>query len=963
MSANPASPGQQSPRAITPSVNGWHGDFLESEYQRFKADPSAVNADTRAFFQGFDLAISGVSHTPAEGTASPFQAAVDDLINTYREIGHLAAKLDPFGRERARPAALSLAAHGLSEADLPRLAQSGLTGLGESATLADVVSHLEQTYCRSIGIEFMHIPSAEERQWFLQKFEHTRGAQPLSRVERVWVLDQLARAEVFEAFLAKRYGSEKRFSLEGGTSFIPLCNAIVDRASELGVDEMVLGMAHRGRLNGLINIMGKTYEQVFTEFEDNWEAGFADGGGDVKYHRGYSNRRQLANGKIVLLSMASNPSHLESVNAVCLGRCRAKQRLYNDKNRTRVLPLLVHGDGALPGQGVVAETLNMSQLEGYKVGGAIHVVINNLVAFTTAPEDDRSTHYCTDIAKFIDAPVLHVNGEDPEACVTAARLAIEYRQAFKKDIFIDMYCYRKYGHNEGDEQSFTQPILASLIKSRPTTLALYTERLLAEKIIEAAEAKAITDRLDAALDSAQSIAKKEPQVPTIDPGNARWKGMTHEFSFEPVKTGVSMAMLEEVCKALGSAPEGFAVNPKLKGLLDERATLTVKGEVNHANGELLAIGTLLLEGTPVRLTGQDCRRGTFTQRHAVIRDVNTGQPYVALNEMREQMDPSGPLDQKSDDGRTKQARFCVYDSPLSEFSVMGFDYGYSMAYPNMLVMWEAQFGDFANGAQVMIDQYIASSEIKWNRWSGLVLLLPHGYEGAGPEHSSCRLERFLMLCADENIQVIYPTTGAQIFHALRRQLKRNFRKPLIVATPKSMLRTPTAKVEELVNGAFQEVIDDPAFPKDADVKSVKRVCFCSGKVYYELAERRRLLNRKDIAIVRLEQLYPFHEQAIKAVNERYPKAADRVYVQEEPRNAGCYLFVADQFRERLGINLPYIGRHASATPAVGSKKADKHQQEDVISQAIGPKPKEAKDADKKPAPEAKPQTAKPVGKA
>jgi 2-oxoglutarate dehydrogenase E1 component len=939
---NPGTSGSSSaPRATLPSVNGWNGDYLEGEYQRFKSDPASVAPDTRAFFQGFDLALSGGGAPAASGTASPFQSAVDELIETYREIGHLAARLDPFGRERPRPAALSLAAHGLSDSDLTRRATSSLSGKTESVTLADVVAHLEQTYCTSIGIEFMHIPSAEERRWFLERFEAVRGMPKPGREERVWVLEQLTRGETFEAFLAKRYGSEKRFSLEGGISLIPLVNALIDRASDLSVDEMVVGMAHRGRLNVLINVLGKTYEQVFTEFEDNWEAGFADGGGDVKYHRGYSTTRALANGKTMHLSMASNPSHLESVNAVCLGRCRAKQRLRNDTDRRRVTPLLIHGDGALPGQGVVAESLNMSRLEGYTVGGSVHVVINNLIAFTTVPEDGRSTTYCTDIAKFIDAPILHVNGEDPEACVAAARLAMEYRQTFRKDIFIDLWCVRKYGHNEGDEQSFTQPTLAAMIKAKPTTLSVYTERLLAEKVISAAQAKEIADRLDAALDQAQTAAKKEARVPTINPGGDRWRGTTGELSFAPVETGVPLETLREVCAALGRVPEGFTVNPKLKGLLEERAGLVESGQVSHANGELLALGTLLLDNIPIRLSGQDSRRGTFTQRHAVVRDFNSGEPYVGLNHMRDLSDPAGDREQKGPDGRTKQARFCVYDSPLSEYSVMGFDYGYSMADPNMLVMWEAQFGDFANTAQVMVDQYLAASEIKWHRWSGLVLLLPHGYEGAGPEHSSCRLERYLQLCADDNMQVVYPTTGAQMFHLLRRQVKRPFRKPLIVATPKSMLRTPTARIEELTRGSFQECMDDPAFTGDGDRKKVKRVIVCSGKVYYELAERRRVLGRTDIAIVRLEQLYPFHEELVREILDRYPKAAERVYVQEEPRNAGCYLYVADVFRERLGTNLAYIGRDPSATPAVGSKRADKYQQEAVISAAIGPKPKDA----------------------
>ena len=927
-------------RSLSPAVNSWQGEYLEGQYNAWKADPESVPADLAAFFRGFDLGLAGgTSPEPLGGEASPYQRAVDELINAYREQGHLAAQLDPFGRPRQRPEALNPVRYGLTPTDLAKPAQAALSGISGEATLAEVISHLEDTYCRSVGIEFMHIQNVEERQWFLEQFEHTRGVVAMSSAEKVAVLEDLSRGEFFEAFLAKRYGSEKRFSLEGGISLIPMMNQAIDHAGGRGVREVVIGMAHRGRLNVLINVMGKSYAQVFTEFEDNWEAGFADGGGDVKYHRGYSGDRTTTSGATVHLTLASNPSHLESVNAVVAGRARAKQRLAGDTARTTVLPVVMHGDGAVAGQGVVAECLNMSRLEGYTVGGTLHVVINNLVAFTTLPEDGRSTTYCTDIAKSADCPIIHVNGEDPEACAQVARLAIDYRQRFGKDVFIDLWCYRKYGHNEGDEQSFTQPTLAALIKSKQPALHHYTQKLVDSRVITPERAKAIADDLDANLDQAQAKAKSGPVTPTISPGEVLWKGIDNKFTFEPVKTAVSLEAIKTVCEAMGRAPEGFAVNPKLKALLEERAAMPVSGQISHAHGELLAYGTLILEGTHVRLSGQDCRRGTFTHRHAVIRDFNTGTPYVSLNNMRPLADRSSttPVD-------GKQSELTVFDSPLSEYAVMGFDYGYSMAHPNMLVMWEGQFGDFANGAQIMIDQYIASSEIKWSRWSGLVLLLPHGYEGAGPEHSSARLERFLSLCADDNMQVIYPTTGAQIFHALRRQLKAGYRKPLIVMSPKSLLRTPTSTIDELTSGSFQELIDDPAFTgKDAlDKKAVKRVIVCSGKVYFELVERRKALGIKDIAIVRVEQLYPFHAELAKQIIGAYPKTAERCYVQEEPRNAGAYIYAADFFREQAGIDLKYIGRHASATPCVGSKRADKAQQEAVLTAAIGAKPKDDK---------------------
>jgi 2-oxoglutarate dehydrogenase E1 component len=953
------------PRTVSPSVNGWQSEYLDAQYAQYKADPNSVPADMRAMFQGFDLALAGGAGAPMVGEASPFQSAVDELVTAYREVGHIAARLDPFGRQtEPRPVTLSLEVHGLTQADLSRNVDAEKLGIeGSVRTLGDVIAHMEKTYCGTVGIEFMHIQDAGERRWFLSRWEGTGGNTAHSRETQLAILDQLTRAEMFERFLQKRYQGEKRFSLEGGETLIPVMNAMVDALGAHGADEVVFGMAHRGRLNVLNNVMGKTYEQIFTEFEDNWEAGFADGGGDVKYHRGYSGDHLTPSGKNLHLTMASNPSHLESVAAIVCGRARGKQRLRGDKARKLTVPVVLHGDAAVAGQGVVAELLNMSRLEGYTCGGLIHIVINNLIGFTTLPQDARSTRYCTDVGKMIDAPIFHVNGEDPEACVTVARLAAEYRQQFGKDVFIDLVCYRKYGHNEQDEQSFTQPILAALIREQKGVLHNYAARLKASGVIDDARFDAVQAQIDKALEQAQQSAKSKAVVPTITPGGERWKGLTHAFSFDPGETGVPMSMLEEACAALGRVPAGFTVNPKLQALLKARSELcrpapgsTQPGSamISYADAETLAFGTLLLEGHPVRLSGQDCRRGTFSHRHAVVRDFTTGEPYTPLNKMREVGEYGTPTPPGSlgSDGKMRQARLCVYDSPLSEESVLGFDYGYSMSDPGMMVCWEAQFGDFVNGAQVMIDQYIVSSELKWGRWSGLVMLLPHGYEGAGPEHSSARLERFLELCGDENIQVINPTTAAQIFHALRRQLKRNFRKPLIVMTPKSLLREPTSKLAELIDGRFQELIDDPAFGKGsgewaADIKNVKRVIHCSGKVYFDLAKRRAELARRDIAIVRVEQLYPFHAKLAKEILARYPKNAEHVWAQEEPRNAGAFLFISDVYRTELGIELKYIGRDPSASPAVGSKRAHKHQQEDILEAAVGPKPKETGKDDKK----------------
>jgi 2-oxoglutarate dehydrogenase E1 component len=763
-----------------------------------------------------------------------------------------------------------------------------------------------------------------------------RGRIPLSREQKRHILEQLLNAEEFENFLQKRYADQKRFSLEGSESTIPFLDQLISGAADTGVEEIVLGMAHRGRLNVLNNIMGKTYEQIFTEFEDN--EGSNDGG-DVKYHRGYSGTRTTSSGKVVHMAMSSNPSHLESVDAVVQGRCRAKQRLRGDLERARVIPVLIHGDGALPGQGVVAEVLNLAYLDGYKVGGTLHVVINNLVAFTTSPEDGRSTHYCTDIAKMIAAPVFHVNGEDPEAVIATAQISVEYRQKFKRDVFVDLYCYRKYGHNEQDEATFTQPLLYALIRKKASVLKVYAEKLLAEGVIAESDMTEIRRRLDEALNRAQAAAQKTPYDPTIDPGGDRWRGMTGEYSHQPADTAVSMDVLKEVCTALGTVPEGFNLNPKLKGLLSGRANLPQTKAVSYADCETLAYGTLLLEGTAVRVSGQDVRRGTFSHRHAVLRDTQTGEPYMPLNHMREVGRPGTdmPPGSLSLDGHPRQSLLCVHDSPISEYSILGFEYGYSLADPNMLVLWEAQFGDFYNGAQIMVDQYLASGEIKWDRWSGVVLLLPHGYEGAGPEHSSARLERFLLLCANDNIEVVYPSTGPQMFHLLRRQVRRKFRKPLICLTPKSMLRVATGSIDELVTGRFQEVIDDPKFAGGASAKDVKRVVLCSGKVYFELADRRDKIGRGDIAIVRVEQFYPLHAAALKDIINRYPKNAELVWCQEEPRNAGGYLYMDDCVRNQLGIaKLGYIGREASATPAVGSKHAHKDQQEAVIAKAIGP---------------------------
>ena len=952
------------PRAVPPAVNSWNAEYLEQQYHQYCQDPASVPDDLRSFFQGFDLAVAtgrsdsppssgpptGVTSTGGHGPipadevreALRLQFGITNLIDSYRRRGHIAAQTDPFGRPPERAASITLEYHNLTKDDLVKLVSPGRLPLPDPSPVKDIIDLLEVMYCGTIGAQFMHIANEAERDWFVERFERERGVPNLSRGKRAHILEQLIKAEQFEVFLQKRYPGEKRFSLEGGESLIACLDALIEKAAELEAEEVVIGMSHRGRLNVLNNILGKSYEQIFTEFEDNWEENFVDGGGDVKYHRGYSGERPLYGGKTIHLAMASNPSHLESVDAVVHGRTRAKQRLRGDTQRRRVMPLLVHGDAAVIGQGIVQETLNYSQLEGYTTGGTVHVVVNNLIGFTTGPSDARSSRYCTDIGMMVETPIFHVNGDDPEAVVRVAEIAAEFRQKFGRDVFIDLLCFRKHGHNEQDEPSFTQPVVAKLIKQKEGVLKTYAERLLSEGVISVPDMEVISQRLNDALERAQEAARSTPKDPTIDPGSARWSGYANNYSFEPVVTGIDASTLNEICGAMSRVPDGFALNPKLKKLLSERGEIPDAGKLNHADAELIALGSLLLDGHAVRLSGQDCRRGTFSQRHVVLRDYNTGDPYTPLNAMRPIAERPDDAGRPTADGTApKQARFCIYDSPLSEEAVLGFEYGYSLADPRMLILWEAQFGDFNNGAQVLIDQYIASASLKWERWSGLVLLLPHGYEGAGPEHSSARLERFLQLCADDNMQVVYPSTAAQCFHMLRRQLKQPFRKPLIVMTPKSMLRIPTSSVSEILDGThFRNVIDDPSFESSSAKKSsVRRVVLCSGKIYHELSARREQASEGNIAIVRVEQLYPLDTQSIAAILGTYPADAELVWVQEEPRNMGAYLFVADLLRDTLNIDrLGYIGRSASASPAVGSKSIHKEQQEAILARAIAPAP-------------------------
>ena len=953
------------PEPVSPAVNGWNAEYLEAAYRRWKADPASAPPDMVRFFEGFDLAVAGGAGEALTGGARAAedhaQAGVSSLIQAYRDFGHLCAKIDPFGRERDRPASLDHRAHGLRDEDLDRTFDPGdLGGAGAAPmTLRAIVDTLERTYCGSIGIEVNQVTEIDERRWLENLMESTGNRPELSRAHRGHILYQLHRSELFERFCGKRYPGVKRFSLEGGESLIPMLDTFIERAGdEYEVREVVFAMSHRGRLNVLTNIIGKTYEQIFTEFEDAWEDDAALGGGDVKYHRGYSASRPLPSGRSVWLAMTSNPSHLESVGPVALGRCRAKQRLAGDTGRRKVIPLLVHGDAAVIAQGVVAELFNMSGLEGYTVGGTVHIVVNNQIGFTTGQADARTSRYCTDIAKMIGVPIFHVNGEDPEACAHVVALALDYRMRFGKDAVIDLQCYRRHGHNETDEAAFTQPLLYERIRSRPSVVESYADRLLEEGVIAKDDRERIQSSLNEELDRAYLSARRTPVDPTPDPGHERWVGVQNEFDFKPVGTAVAREDLLSISDAMGRWPESFTPHRKLVRLLKQRSEAVASdAPIDWGTAEALAVGSLLIQGVIVRLTGQDSRRGTFSHRHAVLRDATTAEPYVPLNHVREQGKPgtAEEVGTVNEAGEIRQAKFCVYDSPLSEFAVLGFEYGFSLASPNMLVLWEAQFGDFANGAQVVVDQFIASAEAKWQRWTGLVLLLPHGYEGQGPEHSSARIERFLKLCGQNNMQVCNPTTPANLFHMLRRQVLRRFRKPLIVMSPKSLLRHPkcVSTVADLSDGSFHEIFDDPAFAGDAEPrkKKVKRLLLCSGKVYYDLAERREATGAEDVAIVRLEQVYPLHAELLEDIVTSYP-GAELFWVQEEPQNMGAWGHVALSVKQLFGWDLPFIGRRASASPATGSPRKHAEQLDRFLTEAVGPAPAPESKAGSAPAKEA-----------
>ncbi len=891
--------------------------YVEELYLQWQSDPSTLSEEWRIFFAGFDLAFRPSSPVASERASE--QSKVASLIFAYRNLGHLVADLDPLGDNLASHPLLELETFGLSEENLDQVFDTGHMGGPQQITLREIILVLRETYCGTIGVEYLHVQDTAVRRWLQEQMEPIRNRPQLSRDKKHRILAQLIDAELFESFTHGRYQGQKRFSLEGGESLIPALHQFVETAVETGAEEIVMGMSHRGRLNVLANILRKPYSMIFHEFEDNVRPDPYGGDGDVKYHRGYSSDYNTVEGRSVHISLTANPSHLEAVDPVVEGRTRAKQRRRGDTaKRRKVLPLLLHGDAAFAGQGLVAETFNLSQLKGYETGGTVHIVVNNQIGFTTLPGEARSTRYPTDVAKMVEAPIFHVNGDDPEAVVHVVDLALRFRQEFRQDVVIDMVCYRKHGHNEGDEPVFTQPLMYQKIQNRPSTRAIYQLQLESAHDITLSESEELTNSLQERLVEAFQSAKEACDL-TEDDGHAfagLWSGYDHPHCFDCAETGVAVDKLLEVATALSTVPEGFKLNRKVARRLPAQLDAVENdGSVDWALAELLAFGSLLMEGTPVRLSGQDSMRGTFSHRHAAWFDSTSQEIWVPLNHIT-----------------PDQARFCVYNSMLSEAAVLGFDYGYSLVEPNMLVLWEAQFGDFANGAQVIIDQFISAALDKWHRVSGLVMLLPHGYEGQGPEHSNAYLERYLMACAEENMQVCNLTTPAQFFHALRRQIISQFRRPLIIMSPKSLLRHKQAvsPLEDLTVGKFQEILDDPMTPE-----APHRLVLCSGKVFYDLAAGREEMDVTDVAIVRVEQFYPFNGDFLERVVAPYRGASEIVWVQEETRNRGGWTFMMPRLMEIFPDHpIRYIGREPSASPATGSASIHRAQQEALVRAAL-----------------------------
>ncbi len=891
--------------------------YIDGLYETYRNNPAELDETWVSFFRGFEFQMGGaVSGADISNEQMRKEFNVFRLIQSYRSRGHLLSDTNPIRPRRDRHARISLQDYDLSEADL----QSGFlcgefVGLGSGATLKEIVDHLQAIYCAKIGIEYMHSNDTDVRRWCREYFEKKAKAinYPIEYKKRI--LHKLNQAEIFENFLQNKFVGQKRFSLEGGETTIPALDALINKGAELGSKEFVIGMAHRGRLNVLTNIIGKTYEFIFKEFEGGSVEDQHQGDGDVKYHLGYTSISNATGGQEVYLKILPNPSHLEAVAPVVNGYCRAQVDIAYNNDASKIVPIIIHGDAAVAGQGIVYEALQMSELPGYQTGGSVHFVINNQIGFTTDFQDGRSSHYSTSLGKMLDTLILHVNGDEPEQVCFAMEMAMEFRQKFKKDVWVDMVCYRKHGHNEGDEPKYTQPHLYGLVAKHKNPRELYMEKLIKSGNIHKELAKEMQDEFKKELGDRFNNVKQE-EIPERRKGphkewlNLRWS-KAEDFVESP-DTSVKKADLVKILDAITKTPKGFKTLRKAQKILEQRKNGFDTDTLDWATAELLAYGSLLLENNNIRFTGEDVIRGTFSHRHAKVFDEFTNEAYCGLDNISE-----------------KQGRIDIYNSLLSEYAVLGYEYGYSQASPKALNVWEAQFGDFANGAQIIIDQFITAGESKWRRMSGLVMLLPHGYEGQGPEHSSARLERFLQMAAEYNIVVANFTTPANFFHAIRRQLTWEFRKPLVVFTPKSLLRDPRciSSVKDLTDGKFQEVIEDTY----VDDKKVKKVLFCSGKVYYSLLEKQQQDARKDVAIIRLEQLYPLAEGKIKAIKEKYKKA-EFVWVQEEPYNMGAWTYLL-RWRE-LFADFDCVARKSSASPATGFAKTHAREQDEIVTKSF-----------------------------
>ena len=917
--------------------------FIEQLYAEFVQNPKSLSPEWTQYFQSLQNGEPliaprfGPSFQPeslfnpspviappgemiGEAKIASLQNRVNQLVRNYRVRGHRMAAVDPLGLPRPVPPELELSFFGFSDEDLDRKMDCETLQCEGPLTIREIVERLRDTYGRSIGVQYMHIDNFAIRRWLQERMEGTGNRLQLTREEQLRILTRLTDAVTFEEFIRKKFIGTKSFSLEGCESLIPLLDLAIEKAAGQGIKEIVFGMAHRGRLNVLANIIGKSPSQIFREFAD--DAKLSVGPGDVKYHLGYSHDFVTASGQPVHLSLCFNPSHLEFVDPVALGRVRAKQDRSGDAAGAHCMAMLIHGDASFAAQGIVQETFNLSQLPGYTVRGTLHIVVNNQIGFTTSPEEGRSSAYPTDVAKMLQIPIFHVNGEDPEAVAQVVRLAMDFRKTFQRDVVIDMFGYRRLGHNETDEPSFTQPLLYRAIEQRKSVREGYLDHLLSLGGLTREEADEIARHRREALEQELSKAQNETSNSPVEKVRGIWNrsdfigGMEKEV--EQVSTGIACERLSELLRQQTQLPKDFQPHPKIKRFLEARQKMAAGEEpLDWSAAEALALASISTEKFRVRLSGQDSGRGTFSQRHAILYDYENGHQYVPLQHLATEQ---GPVD--------------IVNSPLSESGVLGFDYGYSLDCPDGLVLWEAQFGDFINAAQVIVDQFIASAEHKWNRLSGIVLLLPHGFEGQGPEHSSARLERFLMLAAQDNLQIVYPTTPAQYFHVLRRQVLRRWRKPLIVMTPKSLLRHPRAvsSLQECAEGKFERIISDSI----AEPKKVRRVLLCTGKIFYELEKHREDLKRDDVAIVRLEQLYPWHDEELQSVLARYADGTPTMWVQEEPENMGAWSFLRARFGEKLFGKFPFAGIHrpASASPASGSARVHKREQQQLIEQAF-----------------------------